>query len=338
MRSVKLKRELDQSYCELVQREMTILSRRNDGGGTSHRSSKKRQREDPSEENEETLVVLSDDSDSEEDKPLADFLRRRRFSSPKSVTLPNSNVLDCPHCFDPLKKPIFQCNNGHLACFLCCIKLKKRCSFCKLPIGDVRCRAMEKVLKSGLVSCSNAKYGCKQRTTYGNKLLSHEKVCVFAPCSCPIRDCNYIGFYKDLNNHFRGAHKQSPCEIMSFVFKRPIIFGLGLDNSDIMMILQEEKEGDLFVVQGFTGSHGVYVTVNHIAPMVPEVRKFSCSVARLKQYSTLRLGLRVKNIQKVREQEEKPLDDFMLVPSYMLTGSLLKTQICIGDIDDYTHI
>ncbi|KAG7586022.1 Zinc finger SIAH-type [Arabidopsis thaliana x Arabidopsis arenosa] len=316
---------------------MTILSRRNDGGGTSHRSSKKRQR-DPSEENEETLVVLSDDSDSEEDKPLADLLRRRRFSSPKSVTLPNSNVLDCPHCFDPLKKPIFQCNNGHLACFLCCIKLKKRCSFCKLPIGDVRCRAMEKVIKSGLVSCSNAKYGCKQRTTYGNKLRSHEKVCVFAPCSCPIRDCNYIGFYKDLNNHFRGAHKQSPCEIMSFVFKRPIIFGLGLDDSDIMVILQEEKEGDLFVVQGFIGSHGVYVTVNHIAPMVPEVRKFSCSVARLKQYSTLRLGLRVKNIQKVREQEEKPLDDFMLVPTYMLTGSLLKTQICIGDIDDYTNI
>lgn len=99
---------------------MTKLGRRNDGGGKSHRSSTKRQRrtsvsvDDPSpgEEEEKTLVVLTDDSDSEEDdKPLGDVLRtcrKRRVSSPKSVTLPNSNVLECPNCFDPLKKPIFQ--------------------------------------------------------------------------------------------------------------------------------------------------------------------------------------------------------------------------------------
>ncbi|XP_010496724.1 PREDICTED: E3 ubiquitin-protein ligase SINA-like 4 [Camelina sativa] len=328
---------------------MTILSRRNDGGGNSHRSSTKRQRlpsvstDDSSsgqeEENEKTLVVLSDDSDSDEDMTLQSS-KRRIISSPKSVTLPNSNVLfDCPNCFDPLKKPIFQCNNGHLACFLCCIKLKKRCSFCKLPIGDVRCRAMEKVIKAGLVSCSNSMYGCKESTTYGNKLLSHEKVCVFAPCSCPVKDCNYIGSYKDLNSHFRGAHKQSPGEIMSLVLKRSIIFGLDLDDSDNnIVIFQEEKEGDVFVVQGFTASHGVYVTVSHIAPMVPGVRRFSCSVAKLKQYSTLRLGLRVKNIQKSREQEEQPEDDFMLIPSFMLSSDHLKMQISIGIEDAYVHI
>ncbi|EOA35473.1 hypothetical protein CARUB_v10020683mg, partial [Capsella rubella] len=295
--------------------------------------------EEEEEEEEETLVVLSDDSDSDEEDITLRLSKRPSFSSPKSVTLPNSNVLDCPNCFNPLKKPIFQCNNGHLACFLCCIKLKKRCSFCELPIGDVRCRAMEKIIKAGLVSCSNAMHGCKQSTTYGNKLLLHEKVCVFSPCSCPIKDCNYIGSYKDLNNHFRGTHKQSPGEIMSFVLKRPRIFGLELDVSDNnMVIFQEEKEGDVIVVQRFIGSPGVYVTVSHIAPMVPGVRKFSCSLAKLKQYSTLRLGLRVKNIQKPRSQEEQPEDDFMLIPSYMLSGDHLKMQICFGEEDDFIHM
>lgn len=189
---------------------------------------------------------------------------------------------------------------------------------------------MEKVIKAGLVSCSNAMYGCKQSTTYGNKLLSHEKVCVFAPCSCPIKDCNYIGSYKDLNNHFRGAHKRSPGEIMSSVLKSPMVLGLELDGSDNMVIFQEEKEGDVIIVQGFIKSHGVYVTVRLIAPIVPEVRKFSCSLAMVKQYSTLRLGLRVKNIQKLRSQEEQPEDDFMLIPSYMLSGNCFKMQIRIG--------
>ncbi|XP_010474150.1 PREDICTED: E3 ubiquitin-protein ligase SINA-like 4 [Camelina sativa] len=230
------------------------------------------------------------------------------------------------------------CNNGHLACFVCCIKLKKRCSFCKLPIGDVRCRAMEKVIKAGLVSCSNAMYGCKESTAYGNKLLSHERVCVFAPCSCPVKDCNYIGSYKDLNSHFRGAHKRSPGYIFGLELRRSIIFCLEQDVSDQMIIFQEEKEGDVIVVESFTGSEGVYVTVSHIAPTVPGVRKFSSSLARIQEHSTLRLGLRVKNIQKWRKLEEQPEDDFLLIPSYMLSGVHIKMEISIGNEDAYVHV
>lgn len=197
---------------------------------------------------------------------------------------------------------------------------------------------MEKVIKEGLVSCSNAMYGCKQSTMYGNKSSNHEKVYVFAPCSCPVKNCNYIGSYKDLNNHVRAVHKPSETLIIPFVFNRLVIFGLGTCKHETV-IFQEEKEGDVIVVEGFIGSQGVYVTVSHIAPMVPEVRKFSSSLANVKQYSSLRLGLRVKNIQKLRSQEELPENDFLLIPSYMLSGGgNLKMQIQIGNEDDYIHI
>ncbi|KAJ0239928.1 hypothetical protein HA466_0226410 [Hirschfeldia incana] len=57
-------------------------------------------------------------------------------------------LLDCPICVEPLSIPIFQCDNGHLACSSCCPKLKNKCPSCALPVGHSRCRAMETVLKS----------------------------------------------------------------------------------------------------------------------------------------------------------------------------------------------
>ncbi|CAH2065693.1 unnamed protein product [Thlaspi arvense] len=283
-----------------------------------------------SESRERELVVLSDDSDSEDEKTYAELLRSRRprrLSPPKSLTLPDSDVLDCPNCFEPLRKPIFQCNNGHLACSACCTKLKKRCFFCALPTGDIRCRAMEKVIKTCVVSCPNAKHGCKQITTYGKEESSHAKLCLFTPCSCPVLDCNYIGSYKDLNNHFRITHKKSPGEIMSIEFGRQEIFRL--DFNDDPVVFQMEKEGDLIVIQGFKGSHGVYASVSRIAPVVPVMGQLYCSIARLKENSTLRLEFMVKNVQKVREKQEQPEDSFLLIPTHMLRGDHLKMQICI---------
>ncbi|CAA7055652.1 unnamed protein product [Microthlaspi erraticum] len=37
--------------------------------------------------------------------------------SPVYVTLLDPDVLECPTCCEPLKIPIFQCDNGHLSCF-----------------------------------------------------------------------------------------------------------------------------------------------------------------------------------------------------------------------------
>lgn len=85
---------------------------------------------------------------------------------------------------------------------------------------------------------------------------------------------------------------------MSFVFNSPQLFGLHLDENDDPIIFQEEKKGDLVVVQGFKGSDGVYVTVRRIGPIVKEIRKLCCSIAKLKVHSTLRLGFQVVRFRK----------------------------------------
>ncbi|KFK33270.1 hypothetical protein AALP_AA6G352900 [Arabis alpina] len=268
----------------------------------------------------------SDDSDREvviEETRFVNSVNSESSSSNKDsslfVTLLDSDVLDCPICCEPLKTPIFQCDNGHLACSVCCTKVRNRCPCCTLPIGYIRCRAMEKVIETSRVSCTNAKYGCKQNMLYGNR-FHHEKLCVFTPCSCPIHNCNYTGYYKDVNNHVRLKHKD---DVIPFVWDASVRISLDIDQKTT--VFQEEKSGEVIVVQLFQGLHVVYVTVSCIRPLSPVVGTLSCYLVNVTVDSSLKQVFKVKNIQKVGN--EHPKDGFMVIPSYMLSGEF---RISIG--------
>uniref|UniRef100_A0A453QN06 Uncharacterized protein n=1 Tax=Aegilops tauschii subsp. strangulata TaxID=200361 RepID=A0A453QN06_AEGTS len=56
-----------------------------------------------------------------------------------------AEALRCDICFKPFGEQIFMCKNGHPACGSCCLIMDRMC-FCTEPIGDIRCRALEKVL------------------------------------------------------------------------------------------------------------------------------------------------------------------------------------------------
>ncbi|VVB09128.1 unnamed protein product [Arabis nemorensis] len=236
-----------------------------------------------------------------------------------SVTLLDPDVLDCPICCEPLKTPIFQCDNGHLACSVCCTKVRNRCPSCTLPIGYIRCRAMEKVIESSRVSCPNAKYGCKEIMLCGNR-FSHEKLCVYTPCSCPIGNCDYTGYYQDLNKHVRVKHKD---DVITFSSDNSV--SISLDPDEKTTVLQEEDCGEVIVVQVFKGLHLVYVSVSCIQPSSVRVGTLSCRLENRTIDSSLRQGFIVKNIQKVGN--EQPEDGFMAIPSYILSASL---QVSIG--------
>ncbi|RYR64351.1 E3 ubiquitin-protein ligase SINA-like 10 isoform X1 [Arachis hypogaea] len=90
-----------------------------------------------------------------------------------SVTIIDPDVLDCCICYEPLTSPVFQCENGHIACSNCCARLGNKCPMCSMPIGYNRCRAIEKVLESIKISCLNAKYGCKHMFSFFFFLVSH---------------------------------------------------------------------------------------------------------------------------------------------------------------------
>lgn len=184
---------------------------------------------------------------------------------------------------------------------------------------------MEKVIETSRVSCPYAKYGCKEKMLYGNK-FSHEKLCVFAPCSCPVLDCDYTGYYKDLNTHVRAKHKD---EVVPFVWDVSITIRL-----DKTTILQEENDGEVMVVQVFRGLHVVYVVVSCIAPSAREVGNFSYYLVTvpLAVDGSLVQRSMMKNIQKLRN--EQPEDGFMVIPSYMLSGS---SRILLGRGRAYGH-
>ncbi|KAG7650777.1 E3 ubiquitin-protein ligase SINA-like 5 [Arabidopsis thaliana] len=292
--------------------------------------------EEDEEEFEEEEEELEEEEDEEEENVTTD----EQSGSPKSsqpVKLQSSDVLDCPTCCEPLKRPIYQCSNGHLACSSCCQKLNKKCSFCRCNIGDIRCRAMEKVIEASIVPCPNAKHGCKETTTYCNQ-SSHEKVCKFVRCSCPVSNCNYVSSYSNLKSHACStAHVWGEDDIhFQLVIDRPRIFNMNLGRKKTV-VFKEEKEGDLIVVQAFKGLEGVYVTVNRIAHMAPGIRDLSCSLAKLNEYSTLRSGSLVKKIQKVREKMHLE-DDLMWIPPKMLSGDHWKMQICIAYGYKFIHI
>lgn len=177
-----------------------------------------------------------------------------------SVILSDPDVLDCPICLEPLIIPVFQCENGHVACNCCCSKLKNRCASCCLPIGYNRCRAMEKVIESVKISCQNVKYGCKETVSYTKK-HDHEHVCLQAPCSCPHTDCSFVGSSKKLYQHFSSKHSSFATR-----FSYDKVFSVALIRGLRHVILQERYEGVIFIINCAREDLGTLVNVNCIGP------------------------------------------------------------------------
>ncbi|MED6193608.1 hypothetical protein PIB30_021260 [Stylosanthes scabra] len=176
--------------------------------------------------------------------------------------LSEPDVLDCPICFDPLTIPVYQCENGHVACSTCCISLEEKCPSCCLPIGSIRVRVLEKVLESIKVQCSHAKYGCKVTLSYSDKCV-HEFNCLFMPCHCPHADCDFVSSFYDLPLHFISEHGSSAA--VRFSYDKPFAVTLQSED-DQAIVLQEETDDTLFVLHNFVFSLGNAVNVCCIQP------------------------------------------------------------------------
>ncbi|CAN8232904.1 unnamed protein product [Cochlearia groenlandica] len=270
----------------------------------------------PEEDTCQRLITESDDDEGNDSEVVAtENQRSSSKDSAISVTLLDSDVLDCPICCEPLKIPIFQCENGHIACSTCCTKLKNKCTLCDLPIGKIRNRVMERVMKAFIVPCPNASFGCTKSLSYSQG-STHDKECVFSPCYCPTLDCNYKGSYKDLFKHFLG-------HMDNLVQSCPISY----------VVMVERKEGLLFVVQSFRESHGVYVTMSCIAPSSPIVGEFSCVITALDKSCSITYEFpRVKRVRTLSSRI--PEEDFMFIPSFILRGyQFFDLKICINKVD-----
>uniref|UniRef100_A0A1J3GBC1 RING-type E3 ubiquitin transferase n=1 Tax=Noccaea caerulescens TaxID=107243 RepID=A0A1J3GBC1_NOCCA len=259
--------------------------------------------------------------------------KKQRTEDKTGSLILDKDFLDCPVCCEPLTIPVFQCENGHLACSSCCPKLSNKCPACDLPVGHIRCRAMESVIESAFVPCRNAEFGCSNKLSYG-KDSTHEKECIFSQCSCPAQDCSHTCSYKDLFVHYALTHLKGG---MGSFYRKQFSFGSSfsaqLNISDKMVILRDSEMRLCFAVQCFREPCGVYVTASCIAPPAPEVGRFTCRLSYIVDGHKMTYeSPEVKRILEVSFQT--PQDNFMLIPHNLLRGEILELKLCIHKVEN----
>lgn len=215
---------------------------------------------------------------------------------------------------------VVQCENGHIACSTCCIKIRNKCPSCATPIGYNRCKALEKVLESVKVSCENTKYGCRETFSYSMK-QRHETSCPFAPCSCPIIHCDFEGSSKQLYGHFGNVHKSSAT---CFQYDRSVHITLRFDQNFI--ILREETDGSLFILNNKVETLGNVISLSRIGPSVEKGYFYDLTTKAQLERSTLRLQSFTKSTP--RRVDSPPSLGFLLVPSqFSFNSSLLRLDL-----------
>ncbi|EOA21278.1 hypothetical protein CARUB_v10001631mg [Capsella rubella] len=251
------------------------------------------------------------------------------ISKKRSTMQMDLDILGCPICLGKLTIPIFQCENGHLACSSCCPKLMNKCPSCALPIGHIRCRAMESVLSSISIPCPNTKFGCTEYVFYGLE-STHEKECLFSPCPCPALGCDYTGSYRDVGYHYYTyvdtcLTPLHPYELFTYDKSSSVRMNI----SDKVKILVDKINNTLFAVQCFREPYGVCVTVSCIAPSSPEMQTCSYHLSYTVDGHTMTYkSPGMKNVVEVSFQT--PLENFLFIPHSSLLGDLLEMKLYIG--------
>jgi len=119
------------------------------------------------------------------------------------------NLFECPVCIEISLPPIYQCPAGHIVCKECKGKVRGICPQCRMPLGNIRNRAMEQLASTISFPCKHKTNGCPEIMDYKSKYI-HEEDCEYRPyiCPCPGAACRKpCQQLIDVLNHLQAAHK-----------------------------------------------------------------------------------------------------------------------------------
>ena len=113
--------------------------------------------------------------------------------------------LECNVCLNvPDTAPIYQCDNGHLFCKNCIMKLSS-CPCCRGQLSRIRNLLAEKILDKIPTGCRFKDYGCDVILPRED-LPTHSKGCKFREVMCPRRLCKKMICLDDVADHFELVH------------------------------------------------------------------------------------------------------------------------------------
>ncbi|KAG2595975.1 E3 ubiquitin-protein ligase SIAH2-like [Panicum virgatum] len=132
--------------------------------------------------------------------------RPRRLTT---VLVVDKARLCCSLCSLALKRPIYQCAAGHLACGGCRTKLSTNaCRTC----GDggaasayALCPGLDVFYGELHLPCPYEAHGCRSYIPY-YRAASHQSACEHAPCLCPEPGCAFAAPPRALLAHLVDAH------------------------------------------------------------------------------------------------------------------------------------
>ncbi|KAK3003220.1 hypothetical protein RJ639_018893 [Escallonia herrerae] len=187
--------------------------------------------------------------------------------------------------------------------------------------GDVVPGEIEMAADPLRASCRNKEYGCVETVDYVER-NGHEETCTFAPCACPLRDCNFVGTPEQLSEHFSSKHWDSG---RRFRYNCPASVSLGIDET--FLVLQAEEDGLLFLLNKGTENIGHTVMITCIGPSWSK-ENFLYDVVSDHGTSSLRLKSHTQNFPG--RAEGFPPVDFLLIPfAYLSSSGQLSLEICI---------
>ncbi|GAV75817.1 HMG_box domain-containing protein/Sina domain-containing protein/PMD domain-containing protein [Cephalotus follicularis] len=196
-----------------------------------------------------------------------------------------------------------------------------------LHTEDTLCGDVELVVESDRKRCRNKEYGCDETVDF-RKNNVHERICIFAPCACPLLDCNFVGSYEQLSLHFSSKHWDSG---RRFRYNSPLSFSLETDEQ--FLVLQAEDDGVLFLLNKGTESIGNTLMITCVRPSSSK-EQFLYDLVVGRGMSSLRLKSLTENYPG--RVEGFPPIDFLLIPFHFLVSSgHLELEVCIWDSTDF---
>ncbi|XP_044974970.1 E3 ubiquitin-protein ligase SINA-like 7 [Hordeum vulgare subsp. vulgare] len=236
--------------------------------------------------------------------------------------------LECDVCFLPFESQIYSCKNGHAACGSCCISMRRKCPTCSEPVGDFRCRAMEKILAGMTRPCRFNKHGCTETVRYTEARAHEEEACRFAPYSCPFDGCAYRG--RLLYGHILDAHAPAgdAATFKKCTTSNAMVVTVTLQKSTpFRTLLHPDEESVFLLLNGGDVPTARSLSVVRVCPYGAEVDQKAESTAGVLLWWSLSARL---ELQFVRQLQGYKAKRFLFVPDdFWGSTDSLDVTVCL---------